>query len=157
MNTSFTTGITSSSVEERRKYWGTNEKEVIPPKTFIEFAKEALEDTTLKILIVSGVASIIINEIMEPLHRSTAWIEGAAILMAVVIIVTVTVVNDMKKDKEFRKLNDIAESGKKVTIIRDGEINEEGKIGDVVVGDIIKLKSGMEIPGDGVVLTSFSL
>ena len=54
-------------------------------------------------------------------------------------------------------INDIAESGKKVTIIRDGETNEEGKIGDVVVGDIIKLKSGMEIPGDGVVLTSFSL
>ena len=77
---------------------------------------------------------------MEADHRDIAWIEGASILLAVVIIVLVTVMNNMKKDKEFHKLNDIAEQGKKITIVRNGIKNEEGKISDVLVGDLVILK-----------------
>ncbi len=77
---------------------------------------------------------------MEAGHRDIAWIEGASILLAVVIIVLVTVLNNMKKDKEFNKLNDLAESGKRITIVRNGAKNEEGRIQDVLVGDVVLLK-----------------
>lgn len=50
---------------------------------------------------VAGIASIIINMIMEEEERSTAWIEGFAIIMAVLIVVFVTAYNDLKKEKEF--------------------------------------------------------
>ena len=50
---------------------------------------------------VAGIASIIINVIMEDEERSTAWIEGFAIILAVLIVVFVTAYNDLKKEKEF--------------------------------------------------------
>ena len=49
-------------------------------------------------------------------------------------------------------MNEEAEEGKKVSAIRDGKEIDDLKIGDIVVGDIILLKSGIEIPGDGVML-----
>lgn len=37
-------------------------------------------------------------------------------------------------------------------MIRDGKEIDDLKIGDIVVGDIILLKSGNEIPGDGIII-----
>lgn len=39
--------------------------------------------------------------IMEEEERATAWIEGFAIIVAVLIVVFVTAFNDLKKEKEF--------------------------------------------------------
>ena len=74
----------------------------------------------LIILFFAGIFSIIINTIVEEHERSTAWIEGFAILVSVVLVVVVTAYNDLKKEREFQKLNELAESGKVVKIIRDG-------------------------------------
>lgn len=62
---------------------------------------EALDDLILKALIVAGIGSIIINMILEEEERSTAWIEGFAILLAVFIVSFVTAYNDLKKEEEF--------------------------------------------------------
>lgn len=40
-------------------------------------------------------------------HRSTAWIEGVAVLVAVAISATVTSVNDYQKERQFLKLNSV--------------------------------------------------
>ncbi len=117
----------------------------------------ALDDLILRILIVAGIASMIINLITEDEERSTAWIEGFAILLAVVLVVLVTAFNDLKKEREFQKLNEEAENGKKVTVVRDGEEINDLKISDIVVGDLIYLKAGLEIPGDGLMIDGFSM
>lgn len=62
---------------------------------------------------MAGIVTIGINVWAEEDHRSTAWIEGFAILVAVALVVMVTAVNDLKKEREFQKLNEEAESGKK--------------------------------------------
>jgi len=49
---------------------------------------------------------IIINLAVEEEERGTAWIEGFAILIAVAIVVLVTASNDLKKEKEFQRLNE---------------------------------------------------
>ena len=46
---------------------------------------DALNDFTLRLLIVAAIVSIIANMIIEKEHREIAWIDGAAILFAVVI------------------------------------------------------------------------
>ena len=79
-----------------------------------------MDDLILKALVVAGIASIIINLILEEDERATAWIEGVAILLAVAIVVFVTAWNDLKKEQEFQKLNEKAEQGKNITIIRNG-------------------------------------
>lgn len=81
-----------------------------------------MDDMILKALVVAGIASIIINLILEEDERATAWIEGVAILLAVAIVVFVTAWNDLKKEQEFQRLNEKAEQGKNITIIRNGEV-----------------------------------
>lgn len=59
---------------------------------------DALEDFTLRILIVASIVSIAIEVgTATPDHRSIAWIEGAAIMVAVMISATVTAANDYQK------------------------------------------------------------
>lgn len=67
---------------------------------------DALEDFMLRVLLVAGVVSIILEMISKADERSIAWIEGFAIIMAVFIVVIVTAVNDRKKELEFQKLNE---------------------------------------------------
>jgi len=156
LQSSLENGIQSSSLEERIRKYGDNEREEIPIKTFCQLACEALNDYMLIIMCVAGVANIIINMITEKDHRETAWIEGFAILLAVAIVVIVQAVNDLKKEKEFQKLNEEVENGKRITIIRDGKelfLNNS----KVVVGDIVKLKGGMEIAGDGILLFGYNV
>ena len=110
---------------------------------------DALEDTTLRILIGAACISLIVGMIEDP---AEGWLEGVAILCAVVIIVTVTATNDYLKDKQFRKLS--AKSDEvTVTVVRGGREDEISAYG-LVVGDIMKVKTGSIVPADGVVLES---
>jgi hypothetical protein len=62
---------------------------------------DAFEDFMLRILMCSGVVSIILGMITKPAERSHAWIEGFAIILAIFIVVMVTAINDRKKELEF--------------------------------------------------------
>jgi P-type E1-E2 ATPase len=87
----------------------------------------------------------------EPHDRGHAWIEGAAILIAVAVVSLVTAVSDYQKEGQFLKQLQIEIAGQTVTIIRDGE--KQIKHRDFLkVGDIIVIKNGMNIPVDGVVI-----
>jgi len=64
-------------------------------KGFFELLFQALNDFTLKILIVSAIVSITIElATADASHRAYAWIEGFAIFVAVFVCATVTAVND---------------------------------------------------------------
>jgi len=65
-------------------------------KTLFDLFTDALNDFTLKILIVAAFVSIIVEMIMSD-HKDTAWIEGFAILVAVLISSGITTGNDYSK------------------------------------------------------------
>ena len=120
--------------------------------SFMELVCEALEDTTLRILIVAAFVSLIVGMIEDP---ADGWLEGVAILIAVVLVVTVTASNDYMKDKQFRKLS--AKTAEvSCTVIRDAK-EHEISIYDVVVGDLMRVKTGMIIPADGLIVKANGL
>ena len=85
--------------------------------------------------------------------RSKAWTEGFAIFVAVVVCATVQAVNDYQKELQFQKLNNVADKQKQVTVIRSGKaINLHHSM--VLVGDLVQIYEGMEIPADGYVIES---
>ncbi len=105
--TNFNTGIdaTIDDLEERDKAFGNNKKPEIEPKVkkyffilikgYFELLTNALEDFTMRILIFASIVSIIIETATaDDSHRSTAWIEGFAILVAVAVCANVTAIND---------------------------------------------------------------
>ena len=49
--------------------------------------------------------------------RATAWVDGFAILVAVILSSTVQAANDYQKEKQFQNLNKIADDKKMVLFI----------------------------------------
>lgn len=69
--------------------------------------------------------------------QQTGWIEGAAILGAVGVVVLVSSINDYQKERQFRKLNAVKEDSK-VNVLRDGLVKQVSKY-DLVVGELVFL------------------
>lgn len=80
----------------------------------MELIKAALEDYILRILIVASFVSMSISLGSDEDHRSTSWIEGFAIFVAVIICSCVQAGNDYQKERQFQKLNQVADDRKKV-------------------------------------------
>ena len=73
----------------------------------------------LIILSILAVLSIILQVGFSPAdERSIAWIDGFAILVAVVIVISVGSGNDYQKERQFRKLNKKLERSEPTTVIR---------------------------------------
>jgi len=151
LSTSLHDGIKSSTLPTRTATFGANYTPSPPPPTFLSLLVDSVvEDTTVQILLVSAVVSLAVGVYDDP---STGWIEGAAIIAAVVIVAFVTATNDYQKEQQFRKLEDVSISAKDVKALRDG-LTVEISSKDVVVGDIIMLEPGDKIPADGILVSS---
>lgn len=73
----------------------------------------------LKILCASAVISLVLGILTEGLAEG--WLEGASILLAVVIIITVTAGNNYIKEQQFQRLNAMA-TAKNVNVYRGGDL-----------------------------------
>lgn len=131
-------------------------RKMLLQRVFFELIWNTLEDFTLRILLVSAVVSVIANMIVEAEHRGIAWIEGFAIFMAVLISSTVTAANDYQKEKQFRKLSEIASSKKELSVWRDGKLQTIHE-SELVTGDIVKVVEGMEVSADMMLLQGFEI
>jgi len=74
-------------------------------------------------------------------ENEAGWIEGVAILVAVVVVVLVTSFNDWRKERQFRGLQSKIEHEHKFATLRGGEVVQI-PVGDIVVGDICHVKYG---------------
>lgn len=79
--------------------------------TFWELCWNALQDVTVLILLVAGVISLVLGLTVES-KDDAGWIEGAAILLAVAVVVLVTAVNDYQKERQFQELSAITRDAK---------------------------------------------
>ena len=130
------TGIDPREVENRREFFGTNaiaDKEV---DSFLKLCWEAVQDFVLIMLIVLGIISIVVE---VTTHRDEkcgpCWIEGAAILVSVCIVVFVTAGIDYAKQFAFIRLTRSLHETNTKAVIRDGKqvsVTDD----DIVVGDV---------------------
>jgi P-type Ca2+ transporter type 2C len=105
----------------------------------------------LKVLIACAIIDLIVAMIFHVHERATAWIEGASILVAVVIVSGVTSISDYRKESQFIDLNKFNDSKNTITVKRGGEelvIN----IDDLKVGDVTQIKTGLSVPCDSLLL-----
>lgn len=80
---------------------------------------ECFEDLMLRILVVASIFSTVVGILEEGL--STGWMEGASIILAVVLIVTVSAGNNYAKEKQFQKLSEKC-AEVKLTVTRESKI-----------------------------------
>ncbi|KAG8942038.1 hypothetical protein FRC04_003886 [Tulasnella sp. 424] len=162
----------SSPMGVRQRVYGTNVLPTRPSKSLWLLMWLALKDKVLILLMIAAAVSLALGLYSdfgtkpEPiicadtgLRECTApkveWVEGVAILIAVLIVVLVGSVNDWQKERQFRSLNDQKED-RTVKVIRNGQetvIN----IKDIVVGDIALVEPGEILPVDGVFLSGHNV
>ncbi|VEL13398.1 unnamed protein product [Protopolystoma xenopodis] len=78
---------------------------------------------------------------MNKEEGEVGWIEGLAILIAVIVVVFVVAVNDWQKERQFRGLQNKIESEHRFFVIRCGETREI-TVKDIMVGDVCQIKYG---------------
>ena len=147
-----------SDLELRREVFGSNRIPPKPPKTFLELWWNALQDPTLLLLMFLAVFSIgfACYKYFYEKHSWTEFLDGAAILFAVIVVSTVTASVDWWRESQFRGLKGRIEDEQKFNAIRKNEIIEV-QVGDIVVGDILMVHYGDKMPADGLVLHSSDL
>ena len=145
---------------DRTARFGRNFIPPIPPASFFSLVCEAFKDKILILLTVAAFLSLGIGIYKDvtnahPDEPKIGWIEGFAIMVAVVIVVLVSSVNDYQKDKQFRKLNAKKED-RMVKVMRNGS-SLQISIFDILVGDVVLMEPGDVVPVDGIVIESHNL
>lgn len=150
-------GLSRAEVEESRRKHGDN---VLTPKQkeslFMKFLGK-FADPLIIILIIAGILSLGISfyEFFGLDEGTVVFFEPVGIFVAILLATGLSFFFEMKADKEFALLNQVNDD-EPVRVIRDGNTQEVPKR-DVVVGDIVVIGTGDEIPADGVLLEAVSL
>jgi Ca2+-transporting ATPase len=122
---------------------------------------DALGDTTLRILLAAAILSLIIGLAVPTKYlppdeqEGNSWIEGVSILGTVVIVVLVTAFNEWEQQKQFRELEKV-KNNFKVKVLRGG-VETQIETNDVLVGDVVILDTGDQVPADGIFIQGFDL
>lgn len=151
------TGLTDAEVLESRRKHGVN---VLTPPEQDPWWKEFLEkfsDPLIIILLVAGVLSIGIS-FYEFFGLGQDWkvfFEPIGIFVAIGLATTLAFIFEQKANKAFKILNQVNDD-ELVEVMRNGTMTTIPRK-DVVVGDIVVLNTGDEIPADGELLDAVTL
>ncbi|MBO5811106.1 MAG: cation-translocating P-type ATPase [Bacteroidales bacterium] len=150
-------GLTDAEVLESRKKNGVNI--LTPPEKESLWSKfmEKFEDPLIRILLVAGLLSVGIAgyEFWGLGHSWTAFFEPIGIFVAILLATGLSFYFELIADKEFSILNQVNDD-EPVKVIRNGFTIEVPKK-DIVVGDIVILSTGDEIPADAELLEAVTL
>lgn len=152
-------GLTDTEVLESRSLHGSN---VLTPRKKDPLWKQFLEkfeDPLIIVLLIAGFLSICIS-FWEywGLHNedgTAVFFEPVGIFIAILLATGIAFFFELKADKEFSILNQVNDE-EEVEVIRNGNTTTVAKK-DIVVGDIVIINTGAEIPADGRLLEATSL
>ncbi|XP_050237036.1 calcium-transporting ATPase 12, plasma membrane-type [Mercurialis annua] len=155
LGTNLERGIHSGDGEviKRREMFGSNTYNKPPPKGLLYFVFDAFKDTT--ILILLACAALALGFGINEHGGEEGWYEGGSIFVAVFLVIVVSALSNYRQETQFDKLSKIS-SDIKIDVLRNGH-RQQTSIFDIVVGDIVFLKIGDQIPADGLFVDGHSL
>ena len=157
METDITKGLNQQQVAESRNRHGDNV--LTPPEKASVWTQflEKFKDPLIKILLVALVLSIGIAcyEAFWLNAGGKAFLEPLGIFLAVTLATVIGFVIELNANKKFEMLNQMNDDAA-VTVVRDGNITQVARR-DIVVGDVVILETGDEVPADGNLVDSVSL
>ncbi|MCC8153244.1 MAG: calcium-translocating P-type ATPase, PMCA-type [Tannerellaceae bacterium] len=150
-------GLSDAEVVESRKKNGSNI--LTPPEkksTWLLFL-EKFEDPIIRILLIALLLSVAVSiyQFWVGIEGVSVFFEPGGIFIAVILATGVGFLFELNANKKFEILNQVNDDIQ-VKVIRNGNICQISKR-EVVVGDIVLLETGEEVPADGILLESVSL
>lgn len=142
-------GLTPAQVEASRQAHGSNV--LTPPKRdpWWKLYLEKFEDPVIRILIIAAVITIAVG--MVDGH----YAEGIGIVLAILLSTSLAFFNEYRARREFDVLNR-ASDDLPISVIRGGAYLTVPRR-DLVVGDMVLLEEGQEVPADGIVREAVQL
>lgn len=142
-------GLTNDQVEQSRARHGPN-RLTPPPRmnAWLQFL-EKFKDPVIRILIIAAVIATGVGIV----HGD--YIEGIGILIAILLSTGLAFWNERQAAKEFDLLNQVTDEVL-VKVIRNGQVGALPRT-ELVVGDIVLIEQGEEIPADGHLLEGVNL
>lgn len=151
-------GLNPEQVAESRRLHGEN---VLTPPEKTSLWKQFLEkfeDPIIRILLVAWVLSMVIAGVHcwgPEAAGFSAFLEPLGIFFAIMLASCVGFFFEVKANRAFDVLNTVNDDIL-VTVVRGGKITEVPRR-DIVVGDVVLLGTGDEVPADGHLLEAVSL
>ncbi|KAI6689764.1 hypothetical protein NL676_026592 [Syzygium grande] len=142
-----------ADLSTRRNAFGSNTYPRKKGRTFLTFLWEAWQDLTLIILIIAAAVSLGLGIKTEGIKEG--WYDGGSIALAVLLVIMVTAISDYRQSLQFQNLND-EKQNIQIGVMRNGRMVTVS-IFDIVVGDVIPLRIGDQVPADGVLISGHSL
>lgn len=142
-------GLTDEEVLRSRKENGSNL--LTPPErpSLWKLYWEKFEDPVIRILLVAAAFSLIISAI------ENSYAESIGIIAAILLATGIGFFFEYDAGRKFDLLNAVTE-GTPVKVVRNKRIQEIPRK-DIVVGDLVVLETGEEIPADGLLQEAISM
>jgi len=142
-------GLTSEQVAASRARHGANVLTPPPREPWWRELLSKFNDPIIRILMIAAVISIAVGA------AHGEFTEGIGIVVAIFLATFVAFWNEHRANAEFDVLNRVNDDVP-VRVIRDGSPHTVPRK-DLVVGDVILLENGEEVPADAEVLEAVSL
>ena len=142
-------GLTAAEVLQSRLEHGENV--LTPPKQQSKWRLylEKYEDPMVRILLVAALVSLALSFVKQD------FVETLGIIVAIILATTVGFYFECDAARRFSILTQMGEE-QSVKVMRDGRLQEIPRR-EIVVGDIVIVETGDEIPADGKLLESTDL
>ena len=150
-------GLTRQAVEESRSKYGSNVLTERERQSWWLKLLSKFIDPLIRILLVAALLSIGISfyEYFYLKQGGSVFFEPVGIIVAILLATVLAFVFEYRAEREFVLLTRI-DDDVKVKVIREGRVQAIPRH-EVVVGDIVVLATGDEVPADGFLLESHNL
>ena len=145
-------GLTKEEVARSYQEHGNNALSSKKTETFLSILIGAFDDPWIKVLLFGLALKTVINIacMINPSLGHADWIEVVSLIAAIGLSTGVASFSEWKNGKEFNSLQEQA-SKIVVKVYRDGHLHELN-IDELVIGDVVQLRAGDQIPADGIIL-----
>ena len=150
-------GLTNEQVEESRKKHGSNV--LTPPKKeslWHQFLQK-FTDPIIRILLIALGLSIAVSlyQYFTTEEGLSVLFEPIGIFVAIMLATCIGFAFEVSANKKFEVLNKVSDD-EEVKVVRNGNITVIGRK-EIVVGDVVIIETGDEVPADGELIDAFSL
>ncbi|CAL4943222.1 unnamed protein product [Urochloa decumbens] len=153
--TSLTDGINTAeySLNQRRDIYGVNKFTESEARSLWEFVWEALQDTTLMILVACALISFVVGIATEGWPKGAH--DGIGIFTSILLVVSVTATSNYQQSLQFRDLD--KEKRKFFVQVTRSSLRQKMLIDDLLPGDVVRLAVGDQVPADGLFISGYSV
>lgn len=138
------TGLSEGQVIQNREKYGANVLPLLKRKTVVSLLFEGLKQPMMLLLLSVALFSLFFGK----------YIEALAMFFVVIIYIAVELFNTARANRVMEQLKQLAAS--KTRVLRDGEIIDISTE-EIVVGDLLILSTGVLIPVDARLISSYGL